>query len=292
MNQRLIATAVWVLILGTSSLFAQPPGTPPHPPIPDNRLEALHLSDTQKAQFRQLREKYRQQFETMHQGQAQHREELGQAMQTMRSELRSLLTPEQQKQFDAMERPARMQRPALRGLPNHPTAPPIAHRRGNGPTPRMMPPSPGATEMRTAMKAYSDQTILPVLKRERKALEANISPADRQLLASLRTQAKAHGPMPGKPVAPRRHPRRPDMPKNNPTPALDDLEKLAKRYAKDIEKIFARLEPQVDKWNADILAIREKQAPAPKGVHPGPKPPRPAAYHWLNPTRFLLLSPE
>lgn len=291
MKQRILATTAWILILGASSLFAQPPGTPPHPPIPDNRLEALHLSDTQKAQFRQLREKYRQQFETMRQGQAQHREELGQAMQTMRSELRSLLTPEQQKQFDAMERPARMQRPALRGLPNHPTAPPIAHRRGNGPTPRMMPPSPGATEMRTAMQAYSDQTILPVLKRERKALEANISPADRQLLASLRTQAKAHGLVPG--IAPRPgKPGHPGARKNHPAPPSADLEKLEKRYAKDIEKIFARLEPQVDRWNAEMQAIQEKGTPAAKGAHPSPKPPRPAAYHWLNPTQFLLLSPE
>lgn len=292
----MMATAIWVLVLGTSSLIAQPPTSNHRPPSPEDRMEALHLSETQKARVQEIREKYRLTFEQMRQGSIDNREDFRQSMEAMRSELRSILTPEQQQQWEAQPSARRM--PIRQHqIPERNQVPPYAQRPGRSlaaPVPPRHRPPTEVREAHAAIQEYSEKNILPVLKHERKALEAKITPADRQLLASMRTQAKAHGLLPGG-VTP--HPARQRRPaigkgKNHPLPPNADMEKLVKRYGKDIEKIFAKLEPQVDKWNSEMGAIQEKQVPASKGVRPEPKPPRPAAYHWLNPAQFLLLSPE
>lgn len=290
----MMATAIWVLVLGTSSLIAQPPTSNHRPPSHEDRMEALHLSETQKARVQEIREKYRPTFERLRQGSIENREDLRQSMEAMRSELRSILTPEQQQQWDAQPSARRMPM-RQRQIPGHSQVPPYAQRPGRSsaaPVPPRYHPPAEVREAHAAIQEYSEKNILPVLKRERKALEANLTPADRQLLASMRTQAKARGLLPAG-VTP--HParqRRLAAGNRHPAPLHPDMEKLIKRYGKDIEKIFAKLEPQVDKWNAEMGAIQEKQAPASKSVRPSPKPPRPAAYHWLNPAQFLLLSPE
>lgn len=270
------------LFAGTLSLNAQPGAGP------GERLEELQLTDAQRARMKEIREKYRGTFEHMRKDQSQHREAVHKQMEAMREELRSVLDAKQRAAFDAMPKlnrpdgaPAPMQRKTPRGQ-----QPPNQKEREQRP-----PMPPHAAALHQDIEHYSEQQILPVLKRERKALEAKISPADRQLLASLRTQAKAQ---PDRPMP---------LPPNHPLPRADkkkepakleqeDLAKLEKRYEKEIQKILARLEPQVDKWNTDLKAIHDKHS---KGAAPAGQPgaPRgPKAYQYLHPKRFLMLAPE
>ena len=278
-------------MLSASFLSAQPgQGTRPAPGVMRAELEELQLTDAQKARMKEIRDKYQGKFQAIREDQTQHREAMRKEMDAMRAELRNVLDPAQQAKFDAMPKPMR---------PNGPTPPPAMGRgpRGNqghqgmrpsqGGPKRMGPPP--SMELRNAVDAYSKNQIMPVLTRERKALEAKISPADRELLASLRTQAKAQpsrmGPGAGRPAS--RHAGR----KGAPGPKHEALLKLEKRYEKELQKIFARLEPQVDKWNADLEAIHIKYATEnPAGKPGGPRGSQ--AYRWLHPKRFLMLSPE
>jgi len=138
-------------------------------------------------------------------------------------------------------------------------------------------------ELLNAVKAYSEKEILPLLKKERANLEKQISPKDQETLASLRTQAKAMGrggmyrPGPAQVGAKAR---------SNP-----ELARLAEKYRSEINRIFARLEPQVDRWNKDLQAIHEAYAPPHKSPGNGRDhgPVVPSATRLIHPQRFLLL---
>ena len=278
-----------VLLLGTgaATMSAQPPGgpgrgLPPQAQPLQDRMAALQLTDAQKAKMKEIREKYRPKFQAMRQEQAQDREAMRQQMEAMRKELRAVLDPDQQAKWDAM--PQRPAKPAPGNGPRNVRRPGIGRMSPRGPQHWQRPPTPRPpSEMQKEIQAYSQKEILPVLQKERKALEAIISAEDRERLASLRTQAKARMG-----AGPARPPMRPGMGKNRPpTPQQEALAKLEKRYGKEIQKIFARLEPQIDKWNQDLKAIRQKFGP--QGP-PRPAAPRgPAAYRWLEPKRFLMM---
>ena len=283
-----------VLLLGTGAvtMSAQPPGgpgrgVPPQAQPLQDRMEALQLTDAQKAKMKEIREKYRPKFQAMRQEQTQDREAMRKQMEEMRKELRAVLDPAQQAKWDAMpQRPAGPP-PGSRNAPRNFPRPGAGKMAPRAPQRLQRPPAPQPpSELQKAIQAYSQKEILPVLQKERKALEAILSPEDREQLASLRTQAKARMA-----VRPARPPIRPGMGKNRPpTPQQEALAKLEKRYGKDIQKIFARLEPQMDKWNQDLKAIRQKFAP--QGP-PRPAAPRgPAAYRWLEPKRFLMMPPN
>lgn len=277
-------------VLSAPLLSAQPgQGPRPNPGMMGERLEALELTDAQKVRMKEIREKYQSKFQSIREDQTQRGEALRKEMNAMRTEMRNVLDPAQQAKFDAMPKPMR---------PNGSTPPAMGRGpRGNQGRPGMRPPQggpkrmgpPPSMELRNEVDAYSKNQIMPVLTRERKALEAKISPADRELLASLRTQAKAQsrgmGPGAGRPVPP--HAGR----KGGQHPKHEALIKLEKRYEKDLQKIFARLEPQVDKWNTELGAIHQKHALKQPVGKPG-YPRGPQAYHWLNPRHFLMLSPE
>ena len=290
MKKSIFFALTLLLSTGATTISAQPGGpgrgmAPQNQPLQD-RMEALQLTDAQKSKMKEVREKYRSRFQTLRQEQALDREAMQKQMEELRKELRAVLDPAQQAKWDAMPHRPIAPPPAFGNSPRN-FRRPGAGRIARGPQHLQRPPAPRPpSELQKEIQAYSQKEILPVLQKERKALEAKISAEDRELLASLRTQAKARRA--GRPTGPRRGPR---MGSNRPdSPQQEALAKLEKRYGKEIQKIFARLEPQVDKWNQDMKAIRQKfatQGPPRPVAHKGP-----SAYRWLVPKRFLLMSPN
>lgn len=206
---------------------------------------------------------------------AQRRTEAQKIAETHRVEVRSILSKEQMEKWTAM-RMANRQRQSNK---------PPQQGRGQGLAMQRGKPAPNK-ELVQAVRAYSEKEILPVLKKERAGLEKQMSTKDQETLASLRTQAKAMGGSGGM--------RRPGPPSGPKAAKNPELERLAVKYQTEINRIFARMEPQVDRWNQDLRALYEKYARAQEG--PGStknvRPVVPSATRLVHPKRFLLLDPR
>ena len=292
MKKSIFFALALLLCTGAATISAQPPGgpgrgLPPQAQPLQDRMAALQLTDAQKVKMKEIREKYQARFQAMRQEQAQDREAMRKQMEELRKELRAVLDPAQQAKWDAMPQRPASPPPAFRNDPRNFRRPGAGRMAARPPQRLQRPPVPQPpSELQKAVQTYSQKEILPVLQKERQALEAKISAEDRELLASLRTQAKARrtaGPS-GQHMGPRMQRKRP------PSPQQEALAKLEKRYGKEIQKIFARLEPQVDKWNQDLKVMRQKFAP--QGPPRPTAPKGPAAYRWLQPKRFLMMPPN
>lgn len=206
----------------------------------------------------------------------QRRAEAKKIAEAHRTEIASILSKEQMDKWTAMrgEHMRRQgNRPPLRG-------------RGQGSAMQGGRPVPNK-ELVQAIRAYSEKEILPVLKKERASFEKQMSSKDQEALASLRTQVKAMGNPGGM--------RRPSPPPGGSQASKNpELDRLAEKYRTEINRIFARMEPQVDRWNKDLRALHEKYAKSNEGPgsRKGVGPIVPSAARFVHPKRFLLLDPR
>ncbi|MBK8041306.1 MAG: hypothetical protein KBG02_09880 [Haliscomenobacter sp.] len=288
-------------LLAWVSAAAQPG---PGPGGRDQLRQELNLNEEQEEQLVAVLGKYRGKLQNLREDQTlapqERRSELQKMMEQQRTEVDAILTDEQMAKWEALRR-ERMQAGGMRQGPNPPQG---NARPGQNPPPnqaagkrnpqaknRPAPPNDrqaakALTQMQQEVRAYNDQRVIPVLKEERAQLEKKISRKDRELLASLRTQMKS-GHLYGGPAAGKA---------KNSRAMKDqkaDLAKLSKKYKKDIDKIFAGLEPEVNEWNKDLKAIRQKYARDLKAQPKNPRAPQPTQMgnQWLNPERFLLMEP-
>lgn len=133
--------------------------------------------------------------------------------------------------------------------------------------------------VRREVNAYFQANVLPVLREQRQKLEPQLAPADRAQLAAYRTQLQAlkkqgqalrHGPAPAGAETP-----------GGTRPALTDAQQqqvqqlrsqtrtimlnvalLAQKYEAPIRQLGQEVQPQKEKWAADIKSLVAKNATA------------------------------
>lgn len=156
---------------------------------------------------------------------------------------------------------------------------------------------------RTESKAYIQQNILPVLRRQRQELESKISAADQTQLARYRAELQT--------LRQQAHALRQNLTSATGTTrpeltsaqqqqrqelraatkaVLLNVAQLAQKYEADINQLTQDLQPQRDKWTTDLAAIRARHAVTAAPASAAQRH-RGAASRLLRPTRFLLLDP-
>ncbi len=269
----------------------------------DHLRQELNLSAEQEDQLFAVLGKYRGKVQNLREDQTldpqERRSELQKMMDQQRKEVDAILTDQQMAKWEALRR-ERMQAGSMRQGPNPPRSnmrpgqnpPPGNAQNGKKPQAKNRPALPdrqatkALAQMQQEVRAYNEQRIVPVLKEERAKLEKKISRKDRELLASLRTQLKS-GRLYGAPASGKA---------KNSREMKDqkaDLAKLSKKYKRDIDRILAGLEPEVNEWNKDLQGIRQKYARELKELPKNRRAPQPAQMgnNWLDPERFLLMEP-
>lgn len=263
--------------IAVSAAFAQT-GAPNRERI----ARELQLSPDQEKQFFALQSKHQEQLKALRENQTlnpeQRREEARKIMEAQRKDMEKVLSKEQMDKLIALRQERRTapgQRPPQPGMRGRNQPPAPVQRAGND-------------QLARELRAYSEKEIMPQLRKERARLEKKISRKDSEILASIRTQLKAMGPALKQQA--------PGARNRAGGPQKTELDRIAKKYRKDIDRIFAGLEPQVDRWNQDVQALREKYGKAennPRARRQNtPRQPAPRLTGWLTPARFLLLEPE
>lgn len=167
------------------------------------------------------------------------------------------------------------------------------------------------------IRAYFQANVLPVVRQQRQKLEPQLTAADRAQLATYRTQLqdlKARGKAlhrSFRPEAPT-----PGAPRPEPTEAqraqlhqlhyeargiMLQVAQLAHQYEAAITKLTQEVQPQQEKWAADIQAIRAKnptptqpETPAAADGHPRKHGHHEHGHlrHFFKPAMFLLMDPN
>lgn len=171
---------------------------------------------------------------------------------------------------------------------------------------------------RREVKAYFQANIRPVLRQQRQKLEPQLAAADRVQLATWRTQLqalKAQGRALRQAAAPAPAPAEGSAPTGRPTLSEAQREQahqlrfqaqgimlkvaeMARRYDGPIAKLAKEVQPQKEKWAADINAIVAKNAtpeqqqalPERRGRRHGEGPGR--LRRFFKPAVFLLMDPN
>ena len=135
-------------------------------------IETLNLSDTQKAQAKELRETYRTKMEALDEKDSDRytkREQMHQLREEQEAAFKKILTAEQVAALDTKKAEKKAKREAYRNKMK----------------------SVDKSAMKDEMKAYKDENIKPVLLEQRKKLEPRISATDQAEIAELRVAMKA-----------------------------------------------------------------------------------------------------
>jgi hypothetical protein len=176
------------------------------------------------------------------------------------------------------------------------------HRKGNG-----------------EARAYVQQTIMPVVRQQRQKLEAQLSAADKTQLTAYRAQLKALREQ-GKVLRQALHPAAGSPASQRPAPTeaqqqqlqelreqqrgvMQGVAQLATKYEAQISQLKAEVQPQRERWAADLQALAQKnltpeqqQQLAQRKAQGGPR-----GHHgkggrfkqnYFGATRFLLLDPN
>jgi Spy/CpxP family protein refolding chaperone len=170
------------------------------------------------------------------------------------------------------------------------------------------------------VRAYVQQNVLPVVRQQRQKLDAQLSAADKTQLTSYRAQLQALREQ-GKTL--RQQLRPADGTPKGPRPELTDAQKqqleklhserravmlnvaqLAQKYDAQISQLKAEVQPQREKWEADMKDLvqknltpeqqqklqQHKEQGGRRGHHARPGFGR--KQNFFGPTRFLLLDPN
>ncbi|MBD2715549.1 T9SS type A sorting domain-containing protein [Microvirga sp. STR05] len=175
------------------------------------------------------------------------------------------------------------------------------HRRGFGPA-------------NPELKAYLAQNVLPAVRQQRQKLEPQLSTADRAQLAIYRIQLKeidqkmqtlrqSIGATSPAPPPPGTRPALPEALKQQVQQVhtehktlMQNVSQLAQKYAGDIARLSQELQPQKEKWAADMKALVLKNATPEQqekmGQMSGRLHRRAGANRFFNPAMFLLMDPN
>lgn len=181
---------------------------------------------------------------------------------------------------------------------------------------RQHPPQDGGSPARREMAAYVQANVLPVVRQQRQKLESQLSAADRAQLSTYRTQLqdlklreralrKSFRPAAGSP--PETRPALTEAQREQvrqlrtETQAIRQrVAQLARQYEGPIKQLAQEVQPQKEKWAADLKAIasksatpgqHEKTAPQ-QGQGQGQPHGRGPLSHYFRPAAFLLMHPN
>jgi Secretion system C-terminal sorting domain len=159
---------------------------------------------------------------------------------------------------------------------------------------------------RPEIKAYLQQNVLPVLRQQRQKLEPQISSTDRAQLATYRTQLRElrqkqqvlrqqarpndAAPRPYPDLTPEQLQQRQQL-RVATKALLLSVAQLAQKYEANIQALAQELQPQREKWVADLAAIQAKNSALDSARRAGMGHLRQPAGHLLRPAQFLLLDP-
>ena len=161
--------------------------------------------------------------------------------------------------------------------------------------------------LKSELKAYRSENILPVMKAQRAKLEEKLSPEDKAQITTLRASLKTRR-QEMRALKQEANKSREDFQKLRETykPDQEAIKALVEKYDADIDALLAEMQPQQEQWHKDIRAIYQKYRPEPKsgdekpgpkgkyGHHAGPKGQHPAlpGKPEMHKGRFLLLDPN
>ena len=182
-------------------------------------------------------------------------------------------------------------------------------------------PGHGHHKANPEVRAYVEQNVLPVVRQQRQKLEAQLAAPDKTQLATYRSQLQALREQ-GKALREALRPAAGSTPGQRPEPSeaqrqqlrqlheqrraiMQSVGQLATKYETQLTQIKADVQPQRDKWAADIKALVQKQITpeqqqqleqwkaqgGPRGHH-GRGFGHGIKQNYFGATRFLLMDPS
>ncbi|WP_375434774.1 T9SS type A sorting domain-containing protein [uncultured Hymenobacter sp.] len=171
--------------------------------------------------------------------------------------------------------------------------------------------------VRREMQVYVAQNVLPVVRQQRQKLETQLATADKAQLAIYRTQLKevrqrgqalrqsfrsapSSAPKTADPASPQAHFTEAQQQQLHQLRAetrtiLLNVNQMTEKYASNITQLLQEIQPQKEKWAADMQAIAFKNVTPEQqeklGRYRGRVQHRIGAGRYLRPTAFLLLDP-
>ncbi|RTQ46226.1 T9SS type A sorting domain-containing protein [Hymenobacter gummosus] len=168
------------------------------------------------------------------------------------------------------------------------------------------------------LRAYVQQNVMPVLRQQRQKLEAQLSAADKTQLSAYRSQLKAlreqgqtlrKALRPAEGSTPGQRPQLTDAQKqqleklhSEKRTVLQGVAQLAQKYDAQIQQLKAEVQPQRDKWAADLQALAQKNRTPEQqqqleqrkaaGKHHGRGQHGFGTKNFFGATRFLLMDPN
>lgn len=283
-------TLIGLAILLTTSAFSQKnhPHQRHHGDGILSMTEELQLTHQQVEQIIAIQEKYKAQIQTIREKETEDRTakhgEIKALFQKQSDEIHTVLTDQQMTKLE--EKKAERQK--LREERKERRA--DIDREG----------------LRKAMKAYHQENVLQVMKAQRAKLEDKIEAEDKDAIAELREKfdhvqqrmEKQRGERKERTREHRDHKRGKDFKgfRDDENPEKEQLHNLVEKYEKEIDDLFAELEPQQKKWHEDMKKIAEQYIPKPEaeeghGPHPRHRHHK-SARKTMRKGHFLLLDPN
>lgn len=246
-----ILTAAALLCMSIS-IFAQGPGPKrgqqrgPQGPNLEMLQEVLDLSEDQITALKPIFENTRAQMEALRDQEFENREDRRVAAKTImdaqKEKVDAVLSEEQIQKLDELKEKRKERGP--RGDQGSKA------QKGK------------AKELRTALKAYHEENVQPVMLAQRAKLETQLSTEDKATIAALRAKkevqkaemkaAKQAGQRPGKPTEAQRAEHKADR---------ETIKALLTKYETDIESLLAEIKPQAEQWKQETKAIMEEYRP-------------------------------
>ncbi len=140
--------------------------------------------------------------------------------------------------------------------------------------------------LHTAVSAYREDNILPILLEQRTALEAEITAEDQVTIARLREQRSAFEPR----WRQRNQPFCSEKDRATMKAFRDSLYRMVEKYETPIDNLLYELKPQAEKWRNDLRAIAVEYLP--EGNKPNGHGKHRHEKGDLHKGRFLLLDPN
>ncbi|MCC3151965.1 T9SS type A sorting domain-containing protein [Hymenobacter sp. BT770] len=164
---------------------------------------------------------------------------------------------------------------------------------------------------RPEINAYFQANVLPVLRQQRQKLEPQLDPADRAQLATYRTQlaalkqqgqalrqsiAPAGPPAGGRPMLTDAQRQQVQQLHSQTRTIMLSVAQMAQKYEAPIRQLAQEVQPQKEKWAADIKGIVSKNATPEQqqriAQHGGMERGRGGMHRFFKPAMFLLMDPN
>jgi len=240
----------------------------------------INLTEEQEQQIKSINEEYKAKFEALRTSDAEREDKRDQMMalrKAQRAAISDVLTEEQKTQLTTLRREAMEERKDRRSESDR-------------------------KAMREEMKSFRENTVMPVLQKQRAKLDDQISAEDKAAIEKLRQEFHTVGER-MKQGPEKRGPHHFKGFTEEEKARRQQLKALVEKYEGAIDALLAEIEPQAKQWREKTKAIHEKYRPEiPEGKQersrkrgafkgkdtPGERAIRPA----IRKGHFLMIDPQ